>query len=388
MSIPRKHLLEYPTAEASEAFHVRQAEASISGEPESTSVKAGIIAQLTRANIGLRLRAVDHQNQDRGTFISDTSATVDTTSTTVRSEVAINLVSTTEQDPATADLNRMIETLSQSNLKDKHGRRKFSDACADIRTQIGKMRSKVGKKGTFPDFSKTLIQALQRNSTLSNFLESFDGNQCIIDIRTLTPKIISGLRHLAKEFPGIQLMDGFSSQYLESMQMTEMTVRLPDGQGEVSAYAPFNIDPKLKKKDRKEFSTQNIRDFLRRTQEEGTWVLLIGHDQHKLNKEYIAVPKIGALIRRGGNYFLLAVNTIINAVLNENKGVIPSREHLSARVVRVPKEAGEDHLSSLHEVGDFPMVYLGKLGQQLVIKVDKTNRDEFERLKLSLASPQ
>jgi len=386
MSFLRKHLLIHPSPAAAEVFH---AESNTSGDPDSTAAKAGIIAQLTRANLGLRLRTVAHQEHDHP-FVENTSSTVgESVSTTIITDEADDETSILKaQDPETSLLNDTIEMLAQSNLRNKHGRRKFSDACAGVRTQIGKMRSANGRKGKVPDYSEALIQSLQRNPTLSGFLESFDGGQCIIDVRTLTPKIISGLRHLSKEFQGIQLMDGFSSEYVPDKRMTVMNVRLSDGQGEVTAYAPFNIDPKLKKKDRKEFSSQDIRAFLSQTQEEGSWVLLIGHNEHKLNKEYIAVPKIGALIRRGGNCFLLAVNTIINAVLNENKGVIPSRELLSARVVRVPKEAGEEYLSSIREVGDFPMVNLGKLGQQLVIKVDKTNRDEFERLKLSLASPQ
>src|SRR5690606_9548440 len=108
--------------------------------------------------------------------------------------------------------------------------------------------------------------------------------------------------------------------------------------------------------------------------------------EHKLNQEFIAVPDVEKLIRVGGNRFLLSVNTFINAVLNANKGVVPGREKLSARIMKVPPEAGDQHLSGLQVVGDFPMVYLSQLGQQLVLKVDKTNHDQFDRVRQTLSA--
>src|SRR5690606_24321432 len=108
---------------------------------------------------------------------------------------------------------------------------------------------------------------------------------------------------------------------------------------EVIAYAPFDIDPQQKKKARKEFSTADVRAFLSQTQAQESWVLLVGHSEHKLNQEFIAVPDVEKLIRVVGNRLLLTFNTVINAVLNAYKVVVSGRKNQCTRIMKVRPEA-------------------------------------------------
>jgi hypothetical protein len=278
------------------------------------------------------------------------------------------------------ELHVLFNRLAKADLSQKAGRREFVDASVQSRASIGKTRSTLGKKT--PNFSIPLIACLRKNPSLSALFHADSNARIFVDVRKLTPKVVSALRHLTKEFD-LDLHDGMSHEYDDKQQMSRMRVDLGNGE-EVVGYAPFDIN-KQKKKSRKQFSRDNMLDFMAQTKQQGSWVLIIGHSEHKLNQEFIAIPEVEKLIRIGGNEFLFAVNTFINSVLNDNKGVVPGREKLSARVVRVPEEVGEDYLSGLKVVGDFPMVHLGQLGQQLVLKVDKTNHDKFDLVRQSLS---